>query len=278
MKKFITAVLLAMLMLFLAAPVGARLETAVEGAEVTVADIEWRFVPAGDGGYHVQSAANGKYLGRSGDAIAMVDAPVSWVYEVRSEDDLNNYALYSPELGAPLRFSPNMSRYSLRTPFTYIGLFEKNEAEGGGGTRYLKVTEVKDNAVYIIMGMVSDDGVPKALTNFLETQDGSNMGGAAVDIINDEYITFDAPAPEPEPEPAPVPATDPDNAEEPADNNNNNENNNDENENIDDAADGKSEGDKSDGNDGMIIWIGIAAAAALLVVIIVVLAGKKNKK
>ena len=139
MKKLIAAILLTMLLIV---PVSAKLETAVEGAEVTVADIEWTFVPAGDGSYHVQSVGSGKYLGRSGDAIAMVDSPVGWIYEIRGEDGLDDYALYSPELGAPLRFSPNMSRYSLRTPFTYIGLFEKTEAEGGGGTRYVKVIEV----------------------------------------------------------------------------------------------------------------------------------------
>ena len=267
MKKLITAILLAMLLI---APVSAKLETAVEGAEVTVADIEWTFVPSGDGAYHVKSVGSGKYLGKSGDAIAMVDSPVGWIYEIRGEDGLDDYALYSPELDAPLRFSPNMSRYSLRTPFTYIGLFEKTEAEGGGGTRYVKVTEVKDNAVYIVMGMTSDDGVPKALTNFLETQDGNNMGGAAVDIVNGEYITFDAPAPEPETEPEPEPQPTEAPAVEPEQGG--------ENETEAAAAPATTaEETKEDGGTNTVVII-IAAAAVVVIAVIAVLAVKKKKK
>ena len=273
MKKFITAILFALLAILLIAPVGAKLETAVEGAEVTVADIEWTFVPAGGGSYHVKSVGSDKYLGKSGDAIAMVDSPVGWIYEIRGEDGLDDYALYSPELDAPLRFSPNMSRYSLRTPFTYIGLFEKTEAEGGGGTRYVKVTEVKDNAVYIVMGMTSDDGVPKALTNFLETQDGNNMGAAAVDIINGEYLTFDAPAPEPEPEPAEPQPAEPQPAEAPAAE----QEQEDEIEAV--TADGQEQENKGGGESGGVnpAVIIIAAAAVLVIVVIAVLAAKKKK-
>jgi hypothetical protein len=162
------------------------LVTAIEGQAVTAEDIEWRFIPAGDGAYHLQSVATGAFLRVNGDTLAMGENGSTWIFGDHGE--AGDPTMWSPENDAPLRYSPNMSRWSARRAFVHIGLFEKQ------GAGYSRVTSVTDNAIYIIVGMSSDDGIPKALSNFLETNDGNNMGGVAVPISGDAII-FGTPAP-----------------------------------------------------------------------------------
>ena len=275
MKKTLSSIIVCALITAICILPAAALETAVENQPVTIGDIEWRFIPAGDGVYHLQSVATEQFLRVNVDALEMGAEPHGWVYG--EHDEASDTTMFSPDHDAPLRYSPNMSRWSARRAFTYIALFEKMTAEGAGGTRYIRANEVTDNAVYIIMGMDSDDGVPKALSNFLETNDGVNMGGVAVDIINGEYITFDpvpetSPDPAPEPEPENTPAVNGDISGEEenggeAGNNNNNE-----------TAPAQNDSSAVNNDSPNIILLIVIGVALLAIIIVIVAASPKKKK
>lgn len=192
--KTVLSIVLALTMLTaMAVTAMASIGTArYDNFAVTAGDIEWKFIPSGNG-FHVFNEKENFYLTGDGNIVTFTsDASVVWTYEQRTDLDRvgTGMTLFNSAGNVPLRYSPNMQRFSNRRAITEVVLFEKQVS--GGNYVYNRVDTVTPNETYLIVGMNSDaPHGPMALVNVITIDSqGSIDGNAFAVTITNDSITF----------------------------------------------------------------------------------------